>query len=113
MLFPSDRTTREIERLMGQLRKTKRDHQKLLSRMLELDPFFSAAYVMMCMMEAAANRLDKAEEYCWKALELSPTSYFPYLEASGLQKCLGNTELSDRLLLLAIWKISFEDEVPE
>src|SRR5436305_13469867 len=80
-------------------------------RALELRPDFAPAWLIL-----GVNLEDKneAEAALWKALELWPCTSDTYLSLAELLTQRDESDvIAKRLRLLALWKVSFADKVPE
>jgi hypothetical protein len=111
MLYPSEKTTKEIRRL-GAVRSL--TEEELSRRLLAVDPDFALAHAGLANSYLAAGDLDRAERSLWKWLELSPCHFQPYLELARLWLQRDpHSALARRLHHLGVWKLAMLDEIPK
>jgi tetratricopeptide (TPR) repeat protein len=83
-------------------------------RLLKLDPESGAAYMTLGNARMAAGDLAEAESLLWQALDRMPCYYGPYMSLSDVRRIRDPEDvLSLRLRELAIWKLSFSEDIPD
>jgi hypothetical protein len=113
MLYLSKANAKEFDSMWRQIRKHGADRTKLARRVIEIDPMFGPAYMILGVLEGSAGRTSEAERLLWKALECSPASHEAYVALADFHDQLGNDAMNRRLSHLATWIIGYGTEVPE
>lgn len=84
------------------------------ARLIDADPDFGGGYLLLGNGRSQAGDLAGAESCYWKALDRMPCDYAAYMALSGVRRTqAGNDPLSQRLMLLAIWKLALSDKIPD
>ncbi len=109
MLFtPEDRQLRLARLFDG---ASEADVPRLARQALEIDPNFAPAWTVL---GSRAEDPEEAQAALWKALWLAPCKPENYLALGDALTAREESDpLAKRLRGLALWKLSFEDEVPD
>src|SRR3954453_21380510 len=104
------------ERLLAVMRESraeKLDSEETGRRLLAVDPDHPPGLLALGSARLAANDLEDAEGLLWRALAGAPTQPGYYFPLAALYRERGDANLSSRFVLLAMWKLSLYEQVPE
>jgi hypothetical protein len=82
-------------------------------RLLAIEPNYPPGLIALGSARLAANDLDGAETLLWQALATAPSNPGMYFPLSAVCRERGDDDMMARLVAVALWKVSFYEDVPE
>jgi len=113
VLLASDDIRKRRQQILKDRAAGRIDDEESGRRLIEVDPEFGPGWLALGMVKSRAGDLDAAEPLLWEALERAPSNPGYYLPLAVLYQQRGDRALSGLLTALALWKVSFCDEVPQ
>src|SRR2546429_9936479 len=112
MLFPPEEDIKRLAELMKEMKAG--DPIEVSRRILALVPGFGPAYMTIGNALSSAGKLDEAEAVLWEGLQHEPCRAPIYINLAGILTARNEADvMAKRLRHLALWKLSFEDEIPK
>src|SRR5882757_1970149 len=112
MLYVPEETRKQFAELVPQLQTG--DPVEVSKRLLAIVPGYGPAYLLIGASLLADGKFDEAEALLWEGLEQAPCRATLYLNLAQVRTARSQGDvLAKRLRHLALWKLSFEDKIPE
>ena len=89
------------------------DQEQTARRVLEEDPDYPPALLAVGTARLEAREFESAAPFLWRAVDRAPSNPGYYLPLMVLAREQGDSRLARFLAELALWKLSFYEEVPE
>jgi hypothetical protein len=113
MLFTSESVLRQRAEIARQCQSGEITEMEAGARFIEADPDYGGGYLLLANAGSIAGHREEAEPLYWKALERMPCDYKAYMALPEVRRAsLPGDPLSDRLMVLGIWKLALSREIP-
>jgi hypothetical protein len=114
MLFRSEALQKEIQRAVEQMQAGGTGAAGAARRLIALDPTYALSYLFLGTLLTKEGDLEEAESLLWQGVAQQPGQFGFYLQlADVLERRDPDNALSKPLRQLALWNISFLQELPE